>query len=197
MRCPYFRCLPKESMQCDPQLLAELKHLVTARHPWRRNCLRTNLALTPDDVVGGSFRRLRTGIFSNGVREGQSEVSDRMLAIVREMLPHAAVNSLQLNRNVQCGKHKDAKNSSSVSYVLCFGEFSGGALCFESGHPAGERFEVRDAWHGPLNSRDFFHWNEPIQPAGDKEPLKYSIVAYNREKPYRVKRVNCPRPSAA
>ena len=126
MVCSHIRCLPKESMQCDPQLLAELKYLVTARHPWRRNQLRTNLALKPDDVVGGSFRRLRTGVFSNGVRAGQSPESDRMLAIVREMLPHATVNSLQLNRNVQCGKHRDAKNSSPVSHVLCFGEFSGG-----------------------------------------------------------------------
>ena len=46
-------------------------------------------------------------------------------------------------------------------------------------------------WHGPLNSRDFYHWNEPIQSAdGNNEPRKYSIVAYNREKHYRVKRVN-------
>ena len=80
-------------------------------------------------------------------------------------------------------KHKVSKNSSPVSHVLCFGEFSGGALCFDSGHPAGERFEERDVWHGPLNSRDYFHWNEPILGVG-----KYSIVAYNRQKPYAVKR---------
>ncbi len=70
-------------MQCDPTLLAELKHLVTRRHPWRLNNLRTNLARTPDDVyVDGTWRKLRKGVYSNGVREGQSAVGDRMLAIV-------------------------------------------------------------------------------------------------------------------
>ena len=121
------------------------------------------------------------------MRAGQSHVSDRMLQIVQEMLPNATVNSLQLNRDVQCGKHKDSKNSSPVSHVLCFGEFSGGALCFESGHPAGERFEERDVWHGPLNSRDYFHWNEPILCVG-----KSSIVADNKEKAYVVKRARPP-----
>ena len=111
-----------------------------------------------------------------------------MLAIVQQMLPNATINSLQLNRNVQCGKHKDSKNSSSVSHVMCFGELSGGALCFESGHLAGERFEERDVWHGPLNSRDFFQWNEEILGVG-----KYSIVADNKEKAYLVKRVRPPR----
>jgi hypothetical protein len=147
------------------------------------------LARSQDDiVVDGTWRKLKVGVFSNGVREGQSEVSDRMLAIVREMLPHATVNSLQVNRNCQCGKHKDAKNSSSTSYVLCFGEFAGGVLCFESAHPGGERFEQRDVWHGPLNSRDFYHWNEEILPVDGKEPMKYSLVAYNRETPYLVRK---------
>ena len=41
----------------------------------------------------------------------QRRVSDGMLAIVWHMLPHATVNALQLNRNVACGKHKDAMNS--------------------------------------------------------------------------------------
>ena len=108
----------QKDMQCDPQLLAELKLLMTRRHPWRRNNLRTNLARTPDDIIGGSFRMLRRGVFSNGVLDGQSPVSDRMLAIVREMLPDANVNTLQLNHNVVCGRHKDARNSASESHTV-------------------------------------------------------------------------------
>ena len=114
-------------MECDPLLLAELKHLVTKKHSWRLNNLRTNLARTPEDVVvDGTWRKLRKGVYSNGVREGMSPAGDRMLAIVREMLPHATVNALQLNRNVVCGKHKDARNSAAESHILFFGHYSGG-----------------------------------------------------------------------
>ena len=54
----------------------------------------------------------------------------------------------------------------------------------------GERYEARDVWHGPMQSRDFYHWNEEILPVeGSGEPFcKYAVVAYNREKPYVVKR---------
>ena len=114
----------------DPTLLAELKFLVTKRHHWRVNNLRTNLAIDKanDIVVDGTWRKLKVGVYSNGVREGQSEAGDRMLAIVREMLPNATVNALQLNRNVVCGKHKDAKNSAAESHILFFGHYSGGGL---------------------------------------------------------------------
>ena len=75
-------------MECDPALLDELKHLVQKQHTWRRNNLRTNLARSKDDiVVDGTWRKLKVGVFSNGVREGMSPTGDRMLAIVREMLP--------------------------------------------------------------------------------------------------------------
>ena len=126
-------------MQCDAKLLAELKYLVTQKHAWRRNNLRTNLAIDKanDIVIDGTWRKLKVGVFSNGVREGQTAAGDRMLAIVKEMLPHATVNALQLNRNVVCGKHKDAKNSAAESHILFFGHYSGGALVFERG----ERFE--------------------------------------------------------
>ncbi len=88
----------------DPALLVELKHLVTKKHPWRLNALRTNLALKKEDVlVDGTWRKLKHPVYSNGVRAGQSEVGDRILAIVQEMLPHASINTSALNRNVQCG----------------------------------------------------------------------------------------------
>ena len=53
---------------------------------------------------------------------------DRMLAIVREMLPNATVNALQLNRNVVCGRHKDTKNSAAESHILFFGHYCGGGV---------------------------------------------------------------------
>ena len=139
-----------------------------------------NLARTPEDVVvDGTWRKLRKGVYSNGVREGQTPAGDRMLAVVREMLPHATVNALQLNRNVVCGRHKDAKNSAAESHILFFGHYSGGALCFETG----ERFEARKVWHGPMQSRDYYHWNEEILPVpGSDEPFcKYAVVAYAHE----------------
>ena len=93
-------------MQCDEKLLAELRYLITKKHPWRRNNFRTNLAIDKanDIEVDGSWRKLNVGGFSNGVREGQSPTGYRLLAIVRAMLPHATVNALQLNRDVGCGK---------------------------------------------------------------------------------------------
>ena len=168
-------------------LRAELKHLISKRHRWQVNNTRTNLAKSPDDVViTGTWRRLRKGVYSNGVREGQGPVSDRMLQIVREMLPHARVNNLQLNRNCVCGRHKDGRNSASESHILFFGHYTGGALVFESG----ERYEAKDVWHGPMQSREFYHWNEEILPVeGSDEPFcKYAMVAYYRETPYRARR---------
>ena len=102
-------------MQCDDKLLAEFKYLVTKKHAWRRNHLRTNLAIDKanDIVVDGTWRKLEVGVFSNGVREGQSPTGDRMLAIVREMLPHATVNALQSSRNVVCGRQKRCEEQRS------------------------------------------------------------------------------------
>ena len=58
----------------------------------------------------------------------------------------------------------------------------------------GERFEAKDVWHGPMQSRDHFHWNEEILPVeGSDEPFcKYAVVAYNRETPYVAKRKKLP-----
>ena len=57
-------------MQCDEILLAELKYLVIEKHAWRRNNLRTNLAIdTANDIlVDGAWQKLMQGNFSNGVR---------------------------------------------------------------------------------------------------------------------------------
>ena len=112
------------------QHLAELKLLVQ-KHKWRINNLRTNLAHSPDDVTTqGTLRRLRKGVYSNSVREGDTPEGDRMLEIVRGQLPQANINALQLNRDVVCGRHKDGKNSAAESYILFFGEYNGGGLSF-------------------------------------------------------------------
>ena len=59
-------------MECDPTLLAELKYLVTKKHSWQLNNLRTNLAYSKEDiVVDGKWRKLKKGVYSNGVREGR------------------------------------------------------------------------------------------------------------------------------
>ena len=38
-------------------------------------------------------------------------------------------------------------------------------------------------WHGPLQSRNYYHWNEEILPVegSDEPPMKYSVVAYAHE----------------
>ena len=95
------------------------------------------------------------------------------------MLPHATVNALPLNRNVVCRRHKDARNSAAESHILFFAHYAGGTLVFETG----QRFEEWDAWHGPMQSRDYDHWNEEILPVpGSDEPFcKYAVVAYAHE----------------
>ena len=99
-----------KGMEPDQKLLEELKYLVSKRHKWYRNTLRAYLAHCPDDVVQkGTWRQLKVGVYSNGIRAGQNEVADRMLEIVQTMLPDANINSLQLSRNVQCAPHRDAR----------------------------------------------------------------------------------------
>ena len=97
-----------------------------------------------------------------------------MLAIVQQMLPGANINSQQVNRNVQCAPHRDARNSSLPSFILCFGEFEGGALVLEDGR----RFEERNVGHS-FDGRSITHRNEPILPNADGVMMKYSIVAYS------------------
>ena len=46
-----------------------------------------------------------------------------------------------LNRNVQCKRHVD--KTSGYSHVCFFGDFEGGALCFEDG----VRFTDKYVWH--------------------------------------------------
>ena len=119
-------------MEPDPVLLEELKYLVSKRHKWYRNPLRTNLAASKDDIiVDGTFRKLKVGIYVNGVRPGQNPTSDRMLEIVQTMLPDAGINTLTLNRNVCCPPHRDKRNTSPQSYILAWGQYAGGALLLE------------------------------------------------------------------
>ena len=113
----------------------------------------------------------------------KNEVADRMLAIVQEMLPEGNINSLQLNRNLQCAPHRDTRNSSIKSYLICFGVFEGGALVLEDGR----RFEQRNVWNS-FDGRGITHWNEPILPTADGEMMKYSIVAYSHHGTVRTKR---------
>ena len=40
-----------------------------------------------------------------------------------------------------------------------------------------------------MKSRDFYYWNEEILLVEGEPFCKYAVVAYNREKPYVVKRL--------
>ena len=64
-------------------------------------------------------------------------------------------------------------------------ESSPGRGLEQGGDPfeTGERLEDRDVWHGPMQSRDYYHWDEEILPVpGSDEPFcKYAVVAYAHE----------------
>ena len=137
----------------------ELEARVKAHH-YTRNKFRTNL--------GGATMRygpkrkifLVDGHLSNTLRDGP------ILRLVRSMLGQH-INSVCCNHNVCCAPHRDRKNAGE-SYVCYFGDFTGGALCLETG----ERFEGTRQWHGPFDGTKTLHWNE------EHEGDKYSVVAF-------------------
>jgi hypothetical protein len=124
--------------------------------------IRTNLG--GETVQYRKSKFLKEGIYSNSVRSGE------VLAHVQSMLG-SEINELCLNKNVTCGPHRDAGNSSDgqLSYICFFGPYLGGQLHLETG----EVFGAKGVWH-TFNGRAILHWNAPH--TGDK----WSCVAYSR-----------------
>ena len=119
---------------------------------------RTNLG--GDTMFYGNRKCLVKGIYSNTRRQGE------ILEHVRSMLG-PDINAVCINKNVVCGPHRDKKNC-NVSYIVFFGNFTGGALCLEDGR----RFEEKRVWHGAFDGARITHWNE------QHEGLKFSVVAF-------------------
>ena len=139
--------------------MMQLGHLVR-KHRFYKTYVRTNLGGEVKEYAKSRF--LKTGIFSNCLHDGP------ILEHVQTMLPE--VNQICLNFNVQCGPHRDSRNS-GVSHICFFGEYEGGDLVLETG----EIFSERGVWH-TFNGQDILHWNTPH--IGDK----WSVVAYQRAK---------------
>ena len=100
----------------------ELERLVKA-HRFTCNRNRTNLG--GPCVWYGQRRCLKTGVYSNTRKQGP------ILEHCRSMLGES-ISCVTLNRNVQCGVHRDRRNSSK-SWKCFLGYFTGGSLCLEDG----------------------------------------------------------------
>ena len=91
--------------------MEELKELVFFNDRFTINKMRTNI----NDDIGyfGPKKKpfLIKGVYSNTVKAG------RMLELVQEMLPEAAITELCLNKNVVCSPHRDKANY-GPSYIF-------------------------------------------------------------------------------
>jgi hypothetical protein len=154
----------------------DLLERLILQHKFKPSYVRTNLVTSPDELkVYANSKFLRKPIFSNCIRSGP------MLECVQRMLP--GINELCLNKcdpTRPMPPHRDGKNSSELSWIALFGEFTGGALCLEDGR----RFEDRGVWHA-FDGKNILHWVEPF------EGERYSVVAYARKHPARAPRRPC------
>jgi len=89
-----------------------------------------------------------------------------------EYLFPARFQAIQVNRNVECGKHKD-KNNMGESLIVSIGKYTGGLLCVGSG-----KFQLRRQ-PALFNGAENEHWNTP------SDGLKFSIIYYNSKIPER------------
>ena len=130
-------------------------------HRFIRNRRRTNVRPREESIQGHWKRRyLAHGVLSNTLREG------RILDLCRELLG-PQINRVTVNKNLCCHPHRDKANDDD-SYICWFGDFTGGALCLETG----ERFEGKRKWF-KFNGKTTTHWNE------EHEGGKFACVAYS------------------
>jgi hypothetical protein len=144
----------------------DVVEFLLANRRWDPTCLRANIA--PADKIELFKKTKRVHVESNVAR---NDATDRLLVkALRAIAPEWWDDTrVILNRNVTCEKHRDGNEGHS--WVLWLGDFSGGALVFDSG----ERFTERGVWH-KINGRTP-HWNEP------HEGTKYGVVLYRRTGP--------------
>ena len=147
---------------------------------WSKTCLRENIA-DPEDLVlskNGKFRRV--ALMSNNVAHKIAQ--DRLLRkALSEIAPEwwGEDTQITVNKNVECKPHMD-KNNAEYSYICFLGDYSGGALVFETG----EIFDTPGQWHR-IDANKLRHWNEP-----NTSGTKYSVIIYKRgdKPPHRIRR---------
>jgi hypothetical protein len=95
------------------------------------------------------------------------EIYEEIIRIGKEIVPFE-FETIQLNHNLTCPKHKD-KNNITPSVLVSFGEYTGGNIVVEG--------EIYDAKNTPIifNGSLLEHWNTP-----DLEGNKYSLVFFKR-----------------
>jgi len=86
---------------------------------------------------------------------------------------------IMVNKNVECRPHTD-KNNAEYSYICFVGDYSGGALIFETG----EMLDTPYQWHRN-NADKAKHWHEPITSG-----TKYNVIIYKRgdKPPHKIRR---------
>ena len=136
---------------------------------WDPVCLRYNIAM-PEQIE--MFKKTKRVRLDSNVCGGTT--TDKLLRIALEdIAPEwwGDESQVVVNRNVQCAKHRDSNDGHS--WILFLGDFTGGALVFETG----ERVTQTRIWHKIFGQIP--HWNEP------HEGTKYSVIIYK----------TCPRQS--
>ena len=139
----------------------EIVEEMLMKRKWAKDCLRANVAQDDRIIKRGS---VKIALVESNLLNQTKEPA--LTEAIKEIAPEWFDDETQiiLNRNVQCKKHVDKNNG--YSYVCFFGDFEGGALCFEDGTRVTDKY----VWH-KINGQ-IPHWNE------EHTGNKYSIVLY-------------------
>ena len=139
----------------------EIVEEMLMKRKWAKDCLRANLAQDDRIIKRGS---VKIALVESNLLNQKKEPA--LTEAIKVIAPEWFGDETQiiLNRHVQCKKHVDKNNG--YSYVCFFGDFEGGALCFEDG----VRFTGKYVWH-KINGQTP-HWNE------EHTGNKYSIILY-------------------
>ena len=138
----------------------KIVEFILTHRTWKSHCLRVNIC-TPDQVE--QYKKIKIAhIESNALGKSEHILRHAIKNIAPEWFGDGT--RVCLNRNVKCEKHRDG--NVGLSWILWLGDFTGGALCFETG----SRIEEKYKWHH-INGQ-IPHWNEP------HVGTKYAIIIY-------------------
>lgn len=130
---------------------------------WQPNCLRLSIAEQKDMCVSGKSGKFEVAnVQSNMIQEPERDLKVAINLIAPEWWDDET--QVILNENVMCKRHKDS--NVGHSWVTWFGDYTGGALCFEDG----TRLEQPYVWH--KIDGHIPHWSEP------HTGTKYGVVLY-------------------
>ena len=132
---------------------------------WGTRCLRTSIA-KPEQVQ--VVKKTKFVTLASNLLSGTT--TDKLLRSALEAIAPewwGEETQIVVNRNVQCARHTDA--NSGHSWLLFLGDFTGGALVFDSG----DRVTQRRIWHKIYGRVP--HWNEP------HDGTKYSVIIFRAE----------------